>query len=133
MIGKRVLVVDDDTLLVKSIQMCLSKRGHDVTGLFSGVDAVKYLFEQRPDLLVLDIRLPDCDGWFLAKLLNKLELAGTVPLILISAMEPDRGKIAEAKPFAYIQKPFDMGHLLQVIEKSLVEADGPAGEIHPAG
>ena len=130
---KRVLVVDDDPWLVKGIETCLSKRGHDVKALHNGVDAVKCLFEERPDLMVLDIRLPDCDGWFLAKLLEKLELAERVPLIVISVLEPDRGKVAEARPYAYIQKPFDMGHLMQVVEKGLVGEGQFADARHAAG
>ena len=116
---KRVLLVDDDPLLTRTIQMCLSKRGHEVKAFNCGVDAVKCLFEDRPDLVLLDIRLPDCDGWFFAKLMKKLEMAGKVPLIVISVLEPDRGKIAEARPYAYVQKPFDMGYLLQVVERGL--------------
>lgn len=130
---KRVLVVDDDFLLVKTIEMCLSKRGHEVMAFHSGVDAVKCLLEDKPDLIVLDIRLPDCDGWFLAKLLEKLELAEMVPLIVISVLEPDRVKVAEAKPYAYIQKPFDMGHLMQVVEKGLVGEGQFADARHAAG
>ena len=119
MAGKKIMVVDDDALLVKIIHMWLSKRGHDVKVLYSGADAVKSLFEEKPDLLVLDIRLPDCDGWFLAKLVKRLEWAENMPLIVISVLEPDRGKVAEVKPYAYIQKPFDMGLLMQTLERSL--------------
>jgi len=124
---KKIIIVDDDSILSKTIDMCLSKRGHDVKLSYSGVDAVKCLFEEKPDLLVLDIRLPDCDGWFLARLLKRMGWAQTVPLIIISVLEPDRGKVAEAKPYAYIQKPFDMGQLLQTIERSLSNERSIAG------
>ena len=119
MVRKKIVIVDDDFLLSKTIDMCLSKRGHDVKVLYNGADAVKYLFEERPDSIVLDIRLPDCDGWFIAKLLDKLEWAERVPLIVISVLEPDRAKVAEARPYAYIQKPFDIGQLVQTVERSL--------------
>ena len=118
---KKIIVVDDDALLSKTINMCLSKRGHDVKVFYSAADAVKCLFDEKPDLLVLDIRLPDCDGWFLARLLERLEWTERVPFIVISVLEPDRGKIAQAKPYAYIQKPFDMGQLMQTVERSLSE------------
>ena len=118
---KKVVIVDDDTLLSKTIDLCLSKKGHDVKVFYSGVDAVKYLFEEKPDSIVLDIRLPDCDGWFIAKLLEKLEWLGQVPVIVISVVEPDRRVVAEVKPYAYIQKPFDMGELVQTVERSLGE------------
>jgi DNA-binding response OmpR family regulator len=119
--GKKIVVVDDDSLLSKTIDMCLSKRGHDVRVCYSGVDAVKYLFEEKPDSVVLDIRLPDCDGWFIARLLEKLEGLEKVPVIVISVVDPDRREVAEIKPYAYIRKPFDMGQLVQTVERSLSE------------
>ena len=119
MAAKKVLVIDDDSLLSRTIDVCLSKKGHNVKTFYSGVDAVKYLFEEKPDSVVLDIRLPDCDGWFIARLLERLEGLGKVPVIVISVLEPDRRELADVKPYAYIQKPFDMGQLLQTVEKSL--------------
>ena len=116
---KKIVIVDDDALLSKTIDMCLSKKGHDVKVVYTGVDAVKHLFDEKPDSILLDIKLPDCDGWFIAKLLDKLESTKKVPLIVISVLEPDRGRIAETKPYAYIQKPFDMGQLMQAVEGSL--------------
>jgi DNA-binding response OmpR family regulator len=117
--GKKILIVDDDRLVAKTIDMCLSKRGYQVKVLHNGAAAVKYLFEEKPDLMILDIRLPDCDGWFIMELLGKLEAAQKVRVIVISALEPDQRKVSEAKPYAYLQKPFDMGELIQIAEKSL--------------
>ena len=116
---KRVLIIDDDSLLSQTIDMCLSKRGYDVKAFYSGADAVKHLFEEKPDSILLDIRLPDCDGWFIADLLERIEWAKTVPLIIMSVLEPDGTKMAEFKPYAYIQKPFDMGQLMQTVENSM--------------
>jgi DNA-binding response OmpR family regulator len=119
MSGKRILVVDDDSLLAKTIGLCLSKRGHKVNVFNNGAGAVKHLFEEAPDLIVADLRLPDCDGWFLAHLLEKMDLSQKIPLIIISVLDPDRGKVAAAKPSAYIQKPFDMGQLMEAVERNL--------------
>ncbi len=127
MTAKKILVVDDDALLSKTIDMCLSKRGHDVKLFYSGVDAVRHMFDEKPDLVVLDIKLPDCNGWFLTTLLEKLEWAEKVPVIVISVLEPDRKKVDELRPFAYIQKPFDMGQLTQMVEKSLSEEEPLVG------
>lgn len=121
MARKKILVVDSNPLLSRTINICLSKKGHEVVAFSNGADAVKYLFEEKPDSIVLDIRLPDCDGWFIAKLLDKLGWASEIPLIVVSALEPNNAKMAELKPYAYIQKPFDMGLLLQTIETSLSE------------
>lgn len=118
---KKIMIVDDDSLIAKTIDIYLSKKGHDVKVFYNGVDAAKYLFEEKPDSIVLDIRLPDCDGWFIAKLSERLGWAEKVPIIVISVLEPDRRKVAEVKPYAYIQKPFDMGQLVQTVERSLSE------------
>ena len=118
---KKILIVDDNSLLSKTIDIWLSKKGHDVKMFYTGADAVKYLFEEKPDSIVLDIKLPDCDGWFIARVLERLEWGKDVPLIVMSVLDPDGAKIAELKPYAYIQKPFDMVHLVQTVERSLSE------------
>jgi DNA-binding response OmpR family regulator len=128
---KRILVVDDNFFLSRTIDMCLSKKGHDVKVLSTGADAIKYLFEEKPDSIVLDIKLPDCDGWFVARLLGKLDWGKDVPLIVTSVMDPDGGKIAEIKPYAYIQKPFDMGLLMQTVESSL-STGNPCWQMAPS-
>ncbi len=120
---KKIIVVDDDALLCQTIDMCLRKRGYEVRSAGTGVDAVKTVFKERPDLIVLDIGLPDCNGWFLARLLAKLELAEQVPIVLMSVADPDREKMAETRPYAYVQKPFDMGQLIGIIESGLGGAE----------
>jgi len=120
-VNKRIVVVDDDPLLLKTIDICLRKRGYDVNIFHNGADAVKHFFDEKPDLVMLDIRLPDCDGWFIAKLMEKLDWTREVPLVFMSVLEPDRRKVAETKPFAYIQKPFEMGQLVQTMERGLTE------------
>jgi DNA-binding response OmpR family regulator len=116
---KRIVIVDDDPLISKTINMCLSKRGHDVKVFYSGADMVKHLFDEKPDSILLDVRLPDCDGWFITRLLDKFGWARSVPVIMMSVLEPDSKKVAEFKPHAYIQKPFDIGLLIQTVEQSL--------------
>mgnify|MGYP005857679371 CR=1 FL=1 len=116
---KRIVIVDDDPLISKTINMCLSKRGYEVKAFYSGADMVKHLFDEKPDSILLDIRLPDCDGWFIAKMLGKFDWGHSVPVIVMSVLDPDSKKVAEFKPHAYIQKPFDMGLLIQTVEQSL--------------
>jgi len=118
-IGKSIVIVEDDVLLSQTVSIGLRKRGHCVTVFHTGADALSYLSRERPDLLLLDIKLPDCDGWFLARLLERLELSDRMPLIMMSVLEPDRRMVAEVRPYAYLQKPFDMGHLMQTVEASL--------------
>lgn len=116
---KKIAVIEDDPLISKLIDMCLRNRGHEVKVLNSGIDAVKYLFEERPDTILLDIVLPDCDGWFIAKLTKTMEWTSSVPLIIMSVLEPEITSINTIQPHAYIQKPFAIEQLLQTVELSL--------------
>jgi len=117
---KKILVVDDDHLFTRTIDMSLRNRGYEVKVLYSAAAAVKSLMQERPDLIVLDIRLPDCDGWFIPELLRELEMAQGVAVIVMSVLDPDREMITLNKPYAFIQKPFDMGEFIHLVEKSLV-------------
>ncbi len=119
MSGKKILIVDDDHLLTRTIDMALRNRGYEVKLLYSAAAAVKQLIQERPDLIVLDVRLPDCDGWFIPELLRELEMAQGVAVIVMSVLDPDREMITLNKPYAFIQKPFDMGEFIHLVEKSL--------------
>lgn len=117
--GKKIIIVDDDHLLTRTIDMGLRNRGYEVKVLYSAAAAVKSLIHEKPDLIVLDIRLPDCDGWFIPELLRELEMAQGVAVIVMSVLDPDREMIKLNKPYAFIQKPFDMGEFIHLVEKSL--------------
>jgi DNA-binding response OmpR family regulator len=97
----------------------LRNRGYEVKVIYSAAAAVKSLIHEKPDLIVLDIRLPDCDGWFIPELLRELEMAQGVAVIVMSVLDPDREMIKLNKPYAFIQKPFDMGEFLHLVERSL--------------
>jgi DNA-binding response OmpR family regulator len=117
--GKKILIVDDDHLLTRTIDMGLRNRGYEVKVIYSAAAAVKSLIHEKPDLIVLDIRLPDCDGWFIPELLRELEMSQGVAVIVMSVLDPDREMIKLNKPYAFIQKPFDMGEFLHLVERSL--------------
>ena len=117
--GKKILIVDDDHLLTRTIDLGLRNRGYEVKVIYSAAAAVKSLIHEKPDLIVLDIRLPDCDGLFIPELLRELEMAQGVAVIVMSVLDPDREMIKLNKPYAFIQKPFDMGEFLHLVERSL--------------
>ncbi len=116
---KKILIVDDDHLLTRTIDLGLRNRGYEVKVIYSAAAAVKSLIHEKPDLIVLDIRLPDCDGWFIPELLRELEMSQGVAVIVMSVLDPDREMIKLNKPYAFIQKPFDMGEFLHLVERSL--------------
>lgn len=117
--GRKILIVDDDHLFTRTLELSLRNRGCEVKVLYSAAAAVKSLIHEKPDLIVLDIRLPDCDGWFIPELMRELEMAEGVAVIVMSVLDPDSHMITLNKPYAFIQKPFDMGEFIHLVESSL--------------
>ena len=119
MAKEKVLLVENDRLLSKAICVCLIKKGYEVEALQDGEQAAKHLLQVKPDSIVVDLEGLGCDIGFITELLEKLGWTKTVPLILLSGLEVRVGKVTESKHWAHIQKPFDMGELVQTIERSL--------------
>jgi len=116
---ERILLVENDQLLSKAICVCLIKKGYEVAVFQNGEQAVKHLLQVKPDSIVVDLERLGCDVGSIAELLEKLGWMKRVPLILLSGLETQGGKVTEIKHWAHIQKPFDMGELVQTIEESL--------------
>jgi DNA-binding response OmpR family regulator len=117
--GIKVVMVDDDVLLTRTIDIVLRKKGYDVCVFSKGVDAVKYIVEELPDVILLDSKLPDCNGCFIARLLEKMDISKKILIIFLSVLETDRNKIEETKNLVFLQKPFDTGQLIDIIERNL--------------
>jgi DNA-binding response OmpR family regulator len=117
--GINVVIVDDDLLLTRTIGILLKQRGYAVTVFNKGVDAVQYFFEELPDVILLNSKLPDCDGCFIARLLEKMDDFNKLLIIFLSVMETDRNKIEGKQNIVFLQKPFDTGKLIELIERKL--------------
>lgn len=119
MVKQKILLIENDQLLSKAIYICLDKKGYEVEVFWNGEQAVKHLLRIKPDSIVVDLERLGCDVGFLAEPLEKLGGTKRVPLILLSGPEYEVGKVTELRHWAHIQKPFDMGELVQTIERSL--------------
>lgn len=105
----RILLVDDDPEIVRLVKAYLEKAGFHVLTAHDGETALHALRREKPDLLVLDLMLPDRDGWDLTRLIRADEqLAGT-PIIMLTARVADSDKIVGLEIGAddYITKPFN--------------------------
>jgi len=125
-VKQKILLIESDQLLSKAICICLNKKGYEVEAFHDGEQAVKRLLQIKPDSIVVDLEKPGCDVWFLAELLEKFGWAKRVPLILLSGLATEIGKATEIRHWAHIQKPFDMGELVQIIERSLKKPKLPS-------
>jgi two-component system KDP operon response regulator KdpE len=124
----RVLVVDDDPHLTRALRITLRAAGYEVVAAPDGRAALKEAAEDHPDLVVLDLGLPDMDG---VEVLAGLRPWFVGPVLVLSARADSHDKIdaLDAGADDYVSKPFDMGELLArlraLLRRGTAEADEP--------
>jgi DNA-binding response OmpR family regulator len=128
MSDRHILVVDDDPDIRGLLRELLDRRGYVVSEARDGHEAVRAVFEKRPDLVVLDITMPGLDGW---KTLERIRELSDLPVVMLTAkgteLEKARGLRAGADD--YVTKPFGRQELLARVEallrRSRVPEDAP--------
>jgi CheY-like chemotaxis protein len=116
--AKHVLVVEDDEAIRSLLQDVLDGGGYVVSVARSGFEALAHMRRRQPDLVVLDLMLPDMDGWTLLRVREREGHLARIPVLVISAAGPNG--VAEAQDLGapvFIAKPFDIETLLREIER----------------
>ncbi len=118
---KTILIVDDDELSVKLFGDILTERGYNVIKTDTGRDVQMLARDNRPDLILMDIRLPEISGLDAFKLLRDDPGTKDIPVIAVTAfaLKGDEEKYCEAGFDGYISKPILMPKYLDMIEKHL--------------
>lgn len=118
MTGHRVLVVDDEIHIRRLLRMALERAGHSVIEAVNGAEALRALAHHAPDIVLLDLGLPDRDGLELVPLVKEKR---AVALLVISAREGTEDKVAALDLGAddYVTKPFDTEELLARMRAAL--------------
>jgi DNA-binding response OmpR family regulator len=118
-----VLVIDDDSDVRALVTTLLGRAGYLVSEAENGRAALKVLYGQRPDLVVLDVNMPDLDGW---GTLARIRELSDVPVIMLSARGEELEKVRALRAGAddYVTKPFGRQELLARVETVLRRADG---------
>lgn len=118
---KNVLIVDDDLDVVGLIDWNLNKWGYRTSAALNGIEAMKRIEEYKPDLVILDLMMPEMDGWALCRWIKGNEDGDVrkTPVIIISARKDPLDKVVGLNIGAddYISKPFDIMELGLRIKK----------------
>ena len=119
--SKSILVVDDDHEIRNATMMRLQFSGYSVTSAVDGQDALDNIELQKPDAIVMDLRMPRMDG--LAALISLKIRSDTshIPVVMVSASVVDKRKALDAGARFFISKPYSSRDLLAAIEVSLLE------------
>jgi two-component system KDP operon response regulator KdpE len=125
--GPRVLVVDDEPAIRRFLHTSLAAHDYVVFEAVNGQEALAGVAAHRPDLIVLDLGLPDMDGIEVTRLLREWT---QIPIIIVTVHEQEAAKIAalDAGADDYVTKPFGMGELLARMRVALRRAASPAAE-----
>ncbi|MEE8599681.1 response regulator transcription factor [Euzebya tangerina] len=117
------MAVDDDHVIRGLLEVNLEMEGHEVLTAVDGADALRKVAEARPDLILLDVMMPNVNGWQVAEALKSDENYRDIPIVFLSAraMEADVRKGNELGVQAYVTKPFDPIDLMEMVNRLIAE------------
>ena len=118
--AKRILCIEDDPEMIDLIRLILGRRGFKVSGAAGGTAGIKAVREQLPDLVLLDLMMPDMDGWEVYQQMKAEESTRNIPVIVVTAKAQSIDKVLGlhiAKVDDYISKPFSPQELMNSVEK----------------
>ena len=134
MAGKlaKILIVDDEPQILRFLRASLPPHGYECVEAATGTQALKAFAKERPDALILDLGLPDQDGF---SVIQAIRAASLTPIIVLSARNDVAGKVRALELGAddYVTKPFDMAELLARLKTALrhgLQAVGEAPVFH---
>ena len=122
----RILIVDDDPDIVESVTMVLKKNGHDVIEAYGGVEGLEKAKKEKPDAIILDVMMPDKDGYEVCKELKADPEYSDIPILLLTAVVSKISSTSythrmgmETEADDYVDKPVEPSELARLVERLL--------------
>lgn len=119
---KQILCIEDDREMIDLIALILTRRGFEVKGAIGGAAGLELIHQQKPDLVLLDLMMPEMDGWEVYQQIKADETTRDIPVIVVTAKAQSIDKVLGlhiAKVDDYIAKPFSPQELIESIETVL--------------
>ncbi|NOY99415.1 MAG: response regulator transcription factor [Chloroflexi bacterium] len=126
---RKILVVDDEERMVRFIRLNLEHDGFLVSEAFNGKQAIQQLRDVAPDLILLDVMMPDLDGFEVLQMIREIS---NVPVLMLTAKgeEDDRVRGLELGADDYITKPFSPREMVSRVKAVLRRTEGASGSMH---
>ena len=124
---KKILVADDDADVVELVSFNLKRAGYTVGTASNGVEALKKVRSFAPDLILLDVMMPELDGLEVCEILRRDSETASIPVLMLTALSSELGRMASLGSGAtdFLSKPFSPRVLLGRIENLLQKANPP--------
>jgi two-component system response regulator VicR len=122
----RVVCIEDEPEMIDLVRLILGRKGFEVIGADGGIEGLETVKREKPDLVLLDLMMPDMDGWEVYQQVKADPELREIPIIVVTAKAQSIDKVLGlhiAKVDDYITKPFGPQELLESVEKILGMAD----------
>jgi len=119
---KRILCIEDEVEMIDLVSLILKRGGYEVIGARGGREGLEAMAREKPDLVLLDLMMPEMDGWEVYQQMKAAEHSKDIPVIVVTAKSQSIDKVLGlhiGKVDDYITKPFGPQELLESVEKVL--------------
>ncbi|MBN1430374.1 MAG: response regulator [Anaerolineae bacterium] len=123
---RKVVCIEDDAAMIDLVKLILKNRGYEVLGATRGPEGLELIASEKPDLVLLDLMMPDMDGWDVYQRMKADDYMKTLPVIVVTAKAQQIDKVLGlniAKVQDYITKPFSPADLVKSINRVLGESE----------
>lgn len=122
---KKIFVIDDEIEIVELTKMILEKEGYEVKGTNSSAQIFEQIKDAMPDLILLDINMPDMDGWEVLRSIKMDRHFSSIPVVLFTIRSELRDKVhgIQDGAYDYITKPFSYDELISRVQKIFQSLD----------
>lgn len=117
-----ILYIEDERPMLELVRQALKLSGYKITGATSGQEGLAMMRKQKPDLLLLDLMMPEVNGWDVYREMKRDDQLADIPVIVITAKILSRNRVIidDLPPVEdYITKPFDVEHLIRSVQSFL--------------
>lgn len=118
----KVVYIEDEDDMISLVRLILGRKGFEVTGAIGGREGLSLILDDKPDLVLLDLMMPDMDGWEVYQQMKADDVTRDIPVIIITAKAQNIDKVLGlhiAKVDDYISKPFSPQELMESVERVL--------------
>jgi two-component system response regulator VicR len=117
---RRILCIEDEPEMIDLIRLILERRGFEVLGAVGGQEGLDAVRREKPELVLLDLMMPDVDGWEVYRQMKADEELKDIPVVVVTAKAQSIDKVLGlhiAKVDDYVTKPFGPGDLLESVDR----------------